>query len=136
MILLINDNLKIEDVQDQFAMCFPRLKLVFYHKRHGDRRPSPEEDQLDPQLRIGDIRKTHNSGSFEIKSWDTVTKVETDLKEIYGLNVQVFRNENNNWVQTSSTDHFTLKEEMEMCRQAEKSIFPKTKKQLDEYDFL
>jgi hypothetical protein len=85
---------------------------------------------------VGTIRRRGISGEYKVYSYHTVSKLESDFYCLYGLNVQVFRNENNAWVKTSTTDHFTLQQQMEMCKHAKESISPMVKEQLDEYDDL
>jgi len=42
-------------------------------------------------VHIRDIRKNYYNGALEIKSWYTTARVEKDLKDIFGLNAQIFR---------------------------------------------
>jgi hypothetical protein len=134
MILTINDNTLITDIKDHFARCYPGLKIEFYKRHH--RQPLRDSDQITGTISVGSIRNRGISGQYKIFSHYTVSKIEEDFRNVYGLNVQVFRNENNSWIQTTGTDHFTLAQQMEMSKQASKSIFPMTEQQLDEYDYL
>ena len=113
MLLSINDNKPVSDLQDKFNECFPHLKLEFYHKRHKVNPASLEEQRIKEDLKIGDIRKKHNRGTLEIKSWDKTGDVEQRFKEEYGLYVQIFRLENEHWVQSVKSDELTLAEQSE-----------------------
>lgn len=136
MILTINDNVLINDLKEHFSKCYPGLKIEFYKNSHSDKQASSSKDLVSTNASVGSIRRNARSGGYRIYSHFTVAKVESDMHRMYGLNVQVFRNENNAWIQTTKTDHFTLSQQMEMCTHAGKSIFPMTKQQLDEYDYL
>ena len=114
MILSIKDNSPISDLQDKFNECFPHLKLEFYHKRHKLNHASLEEQRIKEDMRIGDIRKKHNRGTLEIKSWDKTGDVEQRFLEEYGLFVQIFRLENGKWVQSVKSDELTLAEQSDI----------------------
>lgn len=135
MILNIHDDLSVEDLQDRFSLCFPHLKMEFYKKPHHWGASSPDNSRIDPKSRIGDIRKKHYWGQLEIKTWDAVGKVETELRERFGLYVQIFRNENGDWIQTTSTDSSSLKEQTDFSEHAKNSLLPKSRKQINEYRF-
>ena len=112
MFLQIHDQLTLGELQDRFADCFPFLKLEFYAVSHKRFEPTEKEHQLNSRQRVVDVRKIHQNGALEIKSWYTVARVEKDLKEQYGLNAQVFRsNAKGEWVQTSASDFLTLEEQ-------------------------
>ena len=82
------------------------------------------------------MRHNSNEGNLEIKSWYTVQKVEEDFREKFGMNVQIFRKENGEWIQTCNTDKFSLHTQQEMSDHAASSIYPKHTEQLGEYDEL
>jgi hypothetical protein len=136
MILQIHDNLHVSDVQERFSKCFPYLKIEFYRRAHHIGAETLQEFMVDANKRIGEIRRNTNAGCMEIKSWFTVSRIEKDFKELFGLNVQVFRNENNEWIQTSKTDNRSLLQQTEMARYAERSTSPKCSRQLAEYEYL
>ena len=108
MILRIDDGKRIVDLQDKFELCFPGLKIEFYSKPHNWFESTPSKFLLSSESLIGNIRKIHDRGEFVIKSWFQIGKVEQDLKDIFGLHVQVFRYKNNKWIQTTVSDRLTL----------------------------
>ena len=121
MLLSINDNKPVSDLQDKFNECFPHLKLEFYHKRHKLNHASLEAQRIKEDLKIGDIRKKHNRGTLEIKSWDKTGDVEQHFKEEYGLYVQIFRLQNGYWVQSVKSDELTLAEQSDIAEGNEES---------------
>ena len=117
MLLKIFDREKIDEVQDKFNECFPYLKIEFYSQPHKWEESSEEGHLIRPGTYIEDIRRKHTSGVLDIKSWDKTGSVEQNLKDIFGLNVQIFRLQKNRWVQTTGSDHLTLKELSDLaCR--------------------
>jgi hypothetical protein len=135
MILSIHDSLTIEDLQERFSLCFPHLKIEFYKKPHRWKAYSSEKNKIDPKSKIEDIRKKHNQGELEIKSFDLAGKVEQEFRDRFGLYVQIYRNENGDWLQTTSTDSCSLNEQGAFSEHAKTSILPKSRKQIDEYRF-
>lgn len=119
MLLKIDDNKTIEEIQDKFNECFPQLKLEFYNEPHKWNQRSEITDQLRCNCRIGDIRKQHNSGILEIKSWFKTGQVEQDLHDLFGLNVQIFRLYYDTWIQTSYSDDLTLQQQSLLTKNTE-----------------
>lgn len=118
MLLFINDQKKIEDLQDHFNECFPYLKLEFYSTPHGWLQECAKEDMIDPNAVIGSVRKKHMSGPLEIKSWYKTGRVEEDLRNFFGLNVQIFRSYKDGWIQTSYSDDLTLHQQNELAKES------------------
>lgn len=119
MLLKIDDNKTIEEVQDKFNECFPQLKLEFYEEPHKWNQKSELIHQIKNKYRIGDIRKQHNSGILEIKSWYRTGRVEQDLHDLFGLNVQIFRQHYDSWIQTSYSDDLTLQQQSQLTNKIE-----------------
>lgn len=115
MFLQIYDSMTVEEVQDRFTECFPFLKIEFYSKPHKKFEASDKTYLYHKKMLIGDIRKKHIDGSLEIKSWFTTARVEKELKDIYGLNAQIFRWDRNSWIQTSLSDEFTLQQQSQFA---------------------
>jgi hypothetical protein len=115
MILKIDDSQTVSDLQEKFSQSFPLLKLEFYAHKHKWKRPSVAKDLIKPTATVGSIRKEHDPGLLEIRSSYQTGKVERDFRELFGLHVQIFRKTKRSWVQTISTDNFTLAEQMEIA---------------------
>src|SRR4051794_22895129 len=128
MLLHIDDNTLLADVQEDFSDSFPLLKIEFYAEPHHYKEKSAEVRRILSDKKIGVIRKIHDSGNLEIMSWYTTGRVEREFKEKFGLNVQVFRKENGVWMQSSSTDSYTLAEQMELARNSV-VLLPKRRRQ-------
>jgi hypothetical protein len=57
MLLEIDDTKKLEDIQDKFNLCFPKLKLEFYRERHHWQELSDPEEFFAPTLERGRRKK-------------------------------------------------------------------------------
>jgi hypothetical protein len=108
MILRIDDNKSIADLQDKFEQCFPGLKIEFYYRSHNWLEDTLSKFQVPSDCLVGDIRNIHSQGILEIKSWFLKGKVEQDFKELFDLNVQIFRFKNHKWEHTIKSDQLTL----------------------------
>lgn len=118
MILSITDSKFIIDLQEKFTECFPFLKIEFYTRSCIPPR-SPVINQLLPcNLRLGDVRKSHEPGLLDIKSYQKTGEVELSFKHLFGLNVQIFRKENEQWVKTTHTKSLTLQQQSKIAQLA------------------
>jgi hypothetical protein len=117
MLLYINDSKTVEDLQDRFNKCFPYLKLEFYKETDSRSAEHEKSNLISSNTSIADIRQKSYSGTLDIKSWYKTSKVKQDLKEIFGLNVCIFRMHKNKWIPTSYSDDLTLKQQCELAMQ-------------------
>ena len=83
--LEIDDSKTVADIQDKFSRCFPHLKVEFCRKKHHWEALCSNKDLFSPQLPIGLIRKIHNPGIMEIKSWQKIGEVKRKFKDLFGL---------------------------------------------------
>ncbi|MCB9317858.1 MAG: hypothetical protein H6570_01135 [Lewinellaceae bacterium] len=109
----IKDDIAIQEIKQAFSKKFPGLKIEFYKEHHEAGEGSPQKAIIDDRVMIGDIRSNHEEGDLEIQGDMPVKKLETIFDHQYGLHVQVFRKSRNLWLQTTATDHWTLKEQNE-----------------------
>ena len=112
----INDKTSLREIQLVFSDFYPYLKIEFYRTHHKKYEGSEETYLIDPDILIGDIKHSHVSGLLEIRPLYRVADVEKEFQQRFGLSVQIFRKEKNDWEQTAGTDDFTLKELNEMGR--------------------
>ena len=134
MLIHIHDNLTLADLQERFTKCFPNLKIEFYSEPHHYKELTAENFMYRSNEVIGTIKKDFNQGELEIKSWDKAFHVEKSFKNNFGLNVQIFRNANGKWLQTSETDNYTLSELNEMSQKSKPESAPPFGESNDVYD--
>lgn len=106
--MFIHPNRQITDIQNEFSTAFPGLKIVFYAKKHADHEGSAPKMQYDSALTIGEIQTHEQAGEMDLDGQLTVGQLEQLMEKEFGLHVQVFRRSNNLWLQTTSTDDWTL----------------------------
>lgn len=116
--MIITDEKKLVDIQREFNQKFPYLKLEFYGKPHEAGIGSSNKVILPALSKIGEVRNVHNSGDLSINGHLKVKSLEQLFHQQYGLNVQVFRRSGEIWLQTTSTDEWTLTEQNDKGRRA------------------
>ena len=107
----ISDSKTIKEIQKEFTSLYPGLKLEFYDHGHGAYKASPKSELISKEAKVGNIRSVHNEGDIELLPEMSVNLVESQMKKIYGLNVQVFRRSKDIWLQTSTTDDWSLEKQ-------------------------
>lgn len=106
--MLIQSTRTVGELQQEFHTAFPGLKLGFYQKEHGDHEGSPKEMELESKVSLAQIRPNLLGGEIELDAEQSVADFEQEMEMRFGLHVQVFRKSNNLWLQTTSTDDWTL----------------------------
>lgn len=108
MKILISDTKQIRTIQKQFEAEFPHLRLEFFTKAHGRGESSAWDNQVDPHKTLGEFRHTHQTDKIEIVPDMTVAALEETFQKNFGLSVQVFRHSGDAWLETTTTDSWTL----------------------------
>ncbi len=109
--MIITDSKKLNEIKREFSEKFPYLKLEFYAKAHKEGEGSKDSQKIDGEHTIGSVRATHAEGDLSINGHLKVGTFERMFFEKYGLNAQVFRKSGTIWLQTISTDEWTLTEQ-------------------------
>ena len=116
----IKDSRSLKEIQEEFNHKYPFLKIEFYSKPHKEHEGTSGEYVMSGDITIGEARKSHETGDLKIHGNMNVGTLEKDFHDIYGLNVQVFRKSGDVWLQTTSTDDWSLSEQnnegLEMSR--------------------
>ena len=106
--MIISDDKTLREIQVAFSEKFPSLKIEFYAEAHNVGEGSPARALLDVDQTLASVRSVHTSGDLSIDGHKLVKTLERDFLEKYGLNVQVFRKSGDVWLQTTSTDDWSL----------------------------
>lgn len=107
----ILDSKTINDLQKEFSELYPGLKIEFYASGHASYEASSSNELIASDTNLGSIRNIHATGDLELAPEMTVNQVESDMKRIYDLNVQIFRKSADLWLQTSTTDDWSLEKQ-------------------------
>ncbi|HPH86447.1 MAG TPA: hypothetical protein PLC48_13345 [Ferruginibacter sp.] len=98
----------LKEIQAAFNQHYPYLKIEFFSKRHADRKLSPETAKLDNGKTIRDAAVFFDPADISINADRTVSALEKDFWIQFGLAIQVYRNSNGLWLETSATDTWSL----------------------------
>ena len=107
----INDRRKIFAIQEEFNMHFPYLKLEFFTKPHTSRGESTKQLIKHNSKTLGECRIIHKTGQITINESMTVSELEQHFRDVYGLEIQIFRKSGKAWLETTVTDSWTLEEQ-------------------------
>ncbi len=113
MKLHIDDTKKIEEIKTAFNSSFNFLSLGFFTKSHKVGEPSAKKDLIDDQKTLAEIRQKHTAGDLLIDANMLVSEVESAFEEKFGVHVQVFRKQNDVWLETTNSDNWTLAKQNE-----------------------
>ena len=104
----ISKKITIQELRTAFSNQFPSLKIEFYSKSHGENSGSNIKNELLHDMTLDSVNPNIKDGEFIFDGAMTVQEFEKGLNEQFGLNVQVFRKSNGIWLQTTSTDGWSL----------------------------
>jgi hypothetical protein len=108
MLLEVDDTKKISDLQEKFTLCFPSLKLEVCREKHGWGEICAESQYLTANISIASIRKVHEPGTIEIKSWSKVGEVEKEFYQKFGISIQICYRFGERWIQSGKSDNLTI----------------------------
>ena len=111
--IVVNKSTKIVDIQDWFFATFEYLKVEFYKRSHKEFQASGNVEMIHDNLDLNSFGFNKSDYPFEIVENLKVCEVEEKFKNELNLNVQVFRKSGGVWLQTTSTDEWTLLEQIE-----------------------
>lgn len=116
MHITITTETQLREIQQAFSNYFPYLKMEFYRSPHKKYKSSPETDKLDPAFSVGNLNHDIVLGQLQILPHYRVADVEQEFQARFGLSVQIFRQQKEDWEQTTGMDDFTLKQLNEFGR--------------------
>lgn len=109
MELHIKNQMTISELQKQFSVEFPYLKIEFFDIPHTSSNKLTKAHLFPAGRLLGVCRKMRNEGIIIINPEDTVEKLENIFWNEYGLSAEVFRRSGNLWIETSLSNSWTLK---------------------------
>ena len=103
----------LKEVKEEFNNLFSHLKIEFFDHSHVAGEGSPISEEYSEGSTLNTARESREEGELTFDEKTKVFELEGMFKSQFGLNVQVFRKSGNIWLQTTSTDDWTLEEEEE-----------------------
>lgn len=107
----IKDSQQLKDIKDDFNSKFPHLKLEFFSEEHKVGEASSKKSKFDDSLYLKDIRTKHTEGELSLDGHQKTSTFESNFSNHFGVTVQVLRKSGNIWLQTTTTDDWTLAEQ-------------------------
>lgn len=123
MEIILNDSYKLHEIQKIFNEHFPYLKLEFFNiDTAKDKRFSSENLIKQTNKTLAEVRHIHRAGYLSINGHQKVRTLESHFANDFGICTQVFRKSGDTWLQTTSTDEWTLSEQNKMAEEMEVSL--------------
>ena len=91
----INNYRKIFAIQEEFNVLFPNVSMEFYEKssRAGG---SPSENLVKSNSKtLDNCRNTHEAGYITIVPGMTIGELKQNLRDVYGLSIDLFNKSQN-----------------------------------------
>jgi len=110
----IDEFTKIHDVQRAFAKAYPFLRLDFDQSMYPEQHVFQITDRI---YRLNFINKESGLSApfiLNMNPYRTVSELEREVHEIFGISERVLRKSGRNWLPTSVNDDRTL--EMHNCQ--------------------
>jgi len=118
MKIQIDKTKTIKSIQEEFQKKFPCLKIEFYTQGHSQGEGTPKKDTLNSDLTIEQVQKKQEySDTIIINELMKVGELESAFDSKFGLSIQVFRKSGNLWLQTTTTDNWTLLKQNEVAKE-------------------
>jgi len=104
----VKSSTSFKEIQETFSNVFPGLKIEFFQNSHLSGEGSPNENIIDVDQQISMIKSGFNKAKMDLTPSLTVAEFEANMQETFGITTQVYRRSKELWLQTISTDHWTL----------------------------
>jgi hypothetical protein len=101
----------LAQISDEFAALFPALRLKFFAEPHGVGEKSSLWDTLNMELPIAEVAAFDHPESLEVTPQMQVQTLEHRFQEMFKIGMQVMRADGDQWIQTTTTDYWTLEED-------------------------
>jgi hypothetical protein len=112
MSIKIEEILKISEIQEAFSSLFPFLKLEFFKKSPQATPLTIKQPLITVNKTLAESRTINKPNTvITITPNMTVSELERQFNDAYGLSTQVFRKSGNIWLVTTVTDKWTLEEQ-------------------------
>ena len=117
MQLHIAPNRLISDIQKEFNVAFPFLKIEFFNTKSFSRSAFSAQQIIPSHRKIGEGQLAITDGDIEIVEEMKVKELENIFKDQFSLAAQVFRKSGNLWLETTMTDNWTLQQQNDHGRE-------------------
>lgn len=117
--ILISPKETLQEVKNNFSELFPNLKIEFFKHKHGSGDGNTKEDMItDLSLTLDQIGTIKEDLNISLDGHKKVQTLEQEFSEI-SVSIQLFRKSGKVWLQTTTSDNWTLAEQN---KEAEKTF--------------
>lgn len=116
MIINITHKTTIRDVQTRLRTIYPFLKIEFSNRQHSQRTNWHKIHWHDSSLRLLAIAKKPMAGWIIVHPEYTISHIKQVFENRFGLHVEFFRRQNDQWIEIAGTDRFTIEDQNEIGR--------------------
>ena len=95
-------------IRTNFRSVFNGLDIRFYKNHHEDHKGSQSSNEYDMTATINSINSELEVCELDLNPLKTVSELEEEFESVVGIPIQIFRKSKDLWLQTISTDHWTL----------------------------
>lgn len=104
----------IKDIQKEFNVAYPFLKIEFFKLPfHERKRKLQKNEKITRTEPVSKSEKFLKSGTIDIDNKRTAAELENDFWEIFGLSIKLFRKSGSLWIETTLTDNWSLEKQNE-----------------------
>lgn len=101
----------LKEVKESFSAMFPYLKIEFFKQSHESGEGNMADDIItDLSQTLEQVSNVDHTFTISVDGHKKVSTLESDFSSL-GFNVQVFRKSKDVWLQTTTTDHWTISEQ-------------------------
>lgn len=109
--MLINNSKTVSQIKSEFNNRFPYLKIAFYTKKHKEGEGTDPIHEIAANLHLNSVRDSEHEGVINISPEMSTGELEQAFEDHFGMHIQIFRKSGDLWLQTTSTDEWSLSEQ-------------------------
>jgi hypothetical protein len=114
--LAVEKDQTLADLQLQFSRRFPFLKIEFFREPCVKGKGTSKDKMMSSNVRLSQLLQGRKTGKLIFNEESLVSELEKSFYVRFGICMQVFRKSGNVWLETTSTDDWSLGQQNEEGR--------------------
>ncbi len=114
MILIIDREVRLFDIAQQFNSWFNFLKIEFFRSSTDRSRKAFKSKPLLLDYKVKDVCNLNKSVVLELHFWNTTEIVESLFYKKTGIHIQIYRKNKEEWVRSNGSDRLSLEEQNQL----------------------
>lgn len=114
--IAIDGKQTIATLQKEFNKSFPFLKIEFFREPCIKGKGNSKDKMIMTNEVISRLQREKQFGKISFTNQTSVSELEENFLNKFGICMQVFRKSGNIWLETTSTDDWTLEQQNEEGR--------------------